>query len=98
MLVAVEDVRRGKPDPEGFLAAARRLGAPPARCVVFEDAAAGLMAAAAAGMTAVAIVPGAGPAPGPAWITAPDHRATTVSVVDDGLLVSIALRSARAGG
>ncbi|MEU2792170.1 HAD-IA family hydrolase [Streptomyces sp. NPDC007100] len=54
-LIAVDDVTRGKPDPEPFLLAARRLGVDPARCVVFEDAPAGLAAGRAAGMTTVAL-------------------------------------------
>ena len=44
-LVAAEDVSRGKPDPEVFLAAAHNLGASPDRCVVVEDAEAGIEAA-----------------------------------------------------
>lgn len=44
-----------KPDPEIFLLAAQRLGVEPARCVVFEDAAAGVEAALAAGMKCVGI-------------------------------------------
>ena len=43
------DVTRGKPDPQVFLLAAERLGLPPARCVVVEDAPAGVAAAKAAG-------------------------------------------------
>ncbi len=54
-VVASEDVRRGKPDPEGFLLAARRLGADPAACTVFEDSAAGVRAGKAAGMRVVAL-------------------------------------------
>ncbi|MDJ0463240.1 HAD family hydrolase [Streptomyces sp. H27-C3] len=54
-LIAADDVTRGKPDPEPFLLAARRLGVDPARCVVFEDAPAGLQAGRAAGMTTVAL-------------------------------------------
>ncbi|MFJ3880719.1 HAD-IA family hydrolase [Streptomyces sp. NPDC090077] len=54
-LVTAEDVTRGKPDPEPFLLAARRLGVDPARCVVFEDAPAGLAAGRAAGMRTVAL-------------------------------------------
>ena len=54
-VVTGDDVRRGKPDPEVFLAAAARLGADPARCVVFEDAAAGVEAARAGGMRCVAV-------------------------------------------
>ncbi|MET7680836.1 HAD-IA family hydrolase [Streptomyces sp. NPDC005423] len=55
VLVVAEDVTRGKPDPEPYLLAARRLGTDPARCVVFEDAPAGLRAGRAAGMTTVAL-------------------------------------------
>jgi HAD superfamily hydrolase (TIGR01509 family) len=47
------EVDRGKPAPDLFLLAASRLGVDPARCMVFEDAPAGVMAAKAAGMTAV---------------------------------------------
>jgi sugar-phosphatase len=56
LLVAADDVRRGKPDPEAFLLAAERLGAEPRRCVVFEDAPSGLTAAQAARMRTVALV------------------------------------------
>jgi sugar-phosphatase len=45
-----DDVRRGKPDPEGFLMAARVLGVEPEEALVFEDSRAGLLAARAAGM------------------------------------------------
>ncbi|OKH98297.1 phosphatase [Streptomyces sp. CB02923] len=54
-LIAADDITRGKPDPEPFLLAARRLGVDPADCVVFEDAPAGLQAGRAAGMTTVAL-------------------------------------------
>jgi beta-phosphoglucomutase len=50
------DVTRGKPDPQVFLLAAKRLGVPPARCVVVEDALPGLQAAHAAGMKAVGLI------------------------------------------
>jgi beta-phosphoglucomutase len=55
-VVTGADVRRGKPDPQVFLLAAQRLGAPPARCVVVEDAPVGVAAAHAAGMRAVAVL------------------------------------------
>jgi sugar-phosphatase len=55
VLVAAEDVRRGKPDPDVYLRAAERLGTPPSRCLVVEDAPAGLEAARAAGITALAL-------------------------------------------
>jgi HAD superfamily hydrolase (TIGR01509 family) len=50
-----EEVRQVKPAPDLFLLAAARLGAPPARCVVFEDSPNGIRAARAAGMKCVAI-------------------------------------------
>lgn len=53
--VSAEDVRHGKPDPEVFLTAASRLGVPPSRCVVVEDAAAGVEAARRAGMRSVGV-------------------------------------------
>ncbi|WP_369213282.1 HAD family hydrolase [Streptomyces flavofungini] len=53
--VSAEDVERGKPAPDVFLAAAALLGTAPADCVVFEDAAPGAAAAHAAGMRCVAI-------------------------------------------
>jgi HAD superfamily hydrolase (TIGR01509 family) len=54
-LVAEEDASKGKPDPEGFLVAAERLGIAPACCVVIEDAPAGLRAARAGGMRAIGV-------------------------------------------
>ena len=54
-IVPVEDLRHGKPDPEVFLKAAERVGIPPARAVVFEDAPVGVQAAKAAGMVAVGV-------------------------------------------
>jgi HAD superfamily hydrolase (TIGR01509 family) len=54
-IASVEDIRRGKPDPEVFLVAARKAGANPARTVVFEDAVVGIQAAKAAGMRAVGV-------------------------------------------
>lgn len=55
LLIAADDITRGKPDPEPYLLAAEKLGVDPARCVVFEDAPAGLQAGRAAGMTTVAL-------------------------------------------
>jgi beta-phosphoglucomutase family hydrolase len=52
-VVCVEDYARGKPFPDPFLEAARRLKVPPADCVVFEDSMLGVEAAAAAGMECV---------------------------------------------
>jgi len=54
-VVAREDCRRGKPDPEPYLRAAGVLGLSPPRCVVVEDAPGGVRAAKAAGMACVAV-------------------------------------------
>lgn len=53
--VSADEVPHGKPAPDVFLEAARRLGADPAHCVVLEDAAPGAAAAHAAGMRCIAI-------------------------------------------
>ncbi len=54
-IVSGDDVTRSKPAPDIFLEGARRLGVPPSRCLVIEDTTAGLRAAAAAGMRAIAV-------------------------------------------
>jgi HAD superfamily hydrolase (TIGR01509 family) len=54
-VVSAEDVTRGKPDPQVFLTAASRLGSPPARSIVVEDAAAGVEAARRAGMPSIGV-------------------------------------------
>lgn len=53
--VSSEEVPRGKPAPDVFLEAARRLGVEPERCVAIEDSANGLRSAHAAGMRVIAI-------------------------------------------
>jgi len=54
-LASLEDITRGKPDPQVFLVAAAKAGAEPARSVVLEDAPVGIQAAKAAGMYAVGL-------------------------------------------
>jgi beta-phosphoglucomutase family hydrolase len=54
-VVGAEDVKHGKPAPDVFLEAARRIGVAPAHCIVFEDADNGVIAAKAAGMAYVDI-------------------------------------------
>lgn len=53
ILITAEDLRRGKPDPEGYRRAAAELGQEPADCVVVEDAVSGIVAARAAGVRIV---------------------------------------------
>ena len=55
IVVSVQDVMHGKPAPDIFLRAAQLLGVAPGTCCVIEDSAAGVTAARAAGMTAIAI-------------------------------------------
>jgi sugar-phosphatase len=55
VLVAAEDVERGKPAPDPFLLGARKLGVLPADCLVFEDTLAGLQSAQAAGMASIVV-------------------------------------------
>jgi len=55
VLITADDVTQGKPHPEPYLVAAYRLGLEAEKCVVFEDSPAGLEAAHAAGMQAVAL-------------------------------------------
>ena len=54
-IVSADDVRRGKPDPEVFLTAASRVGASPGRCIVVEDAVAGVQGARSAGMKSIGV-------------------------------------------
>jgi beta-phosphoglucomutase-like phosphatase (HAD superfamily) len=74
---SAEDEDAGKPHPAVFLTAAAKLGAPPRRCLVWEDAPAGVLAAKAASMTCIAV-----PEPGQG-----DHPAFGVAdLVVDSLL------------
>jgi len=54
-LVTYEDVLRGKPDPQVYLLAGERAGVPPDRCVVLEDAVAGVEGAKRAGMACLGV-------------------------------------------
>ena len=56
VLVGADDVREGKPSAEGYLRAAERLGVDARRCVVFEDAPAGIQAGQAAGATVIGLL------------------------------------------
>jgi beta-phosphoglucomutase len=54
-IVSAEDVHRGKPDPEVYLMAASRVGVPPERCIVVEDAVAGVEGARRGGMRSIGV-------------------------------------------
>ena len=54
-IVGEEDAEKGKPDPEGFLVAAKRVGIEPEQCVVIEDAPAGIEGGKAAGMRCIGV-------------------------------------------
>jgi HAD superfamily hydrolase (TIGR01509 family) len=73
--VSSEEVARGKPSPDVYLAASAGLRADPARCVGIEDSSNGLRAAAAAGMTVVAV-------PNPHYPPAPDALALAAATVE----------------
>jgi len=85
--VAADDVMEGKPHPEPFLTAARMLGVPPQRCLIFEDSPSGGRAASAAGAAVVAVGHSE-------WDQEPHARIMDLSGVsvrdgEDSLLVSI---------
>ena len=54
-IVSAEDVQRGKPNPEVYLLAASRLGVPAERCIVVEDAKAGIEGARRAGIRSIGV-------------------------------------------
>ena len=55
LVLAREDVKNPKPDPEIYLLAAHKLNAPPAECLVIEDSATGVQAALSAGMNVIGL-------------------------------------------
>jgi len=57
VVLGSEDYKQGKPAPDPFLEAARRLAVAPEKCLVFEDSATGIAAADAAGMKSVLVPP-----------------------------------------
>lgn len=58
VVISEGDAPRGKPDPQGYLLAAERLGVSPAECVVLEDAPGGVQAAKQAGMRCIGVARG----------------------------------------
>ena len=90
VLVCADEISRGKPDPEGYLTAAQRLGKLAAECVVIEDTPAGLEAARAAGMQSIGI---AGTYPAPA-LTMADLVVSSLSALPGELIDRVISRGA----
>jgi sugar-phosphatase len=79
VLVTADDVARSKPHPDGYLAAAARLGVAPSACVVIEDAPAGIESARAAGMPVIGIT-----------TTFPRERLACDCCIDDFRVMAVA--------
>jgi len=86
VFVTAEDVTAGKPDPQGYAAAAARLGLPPAEFVVLEDSASGIAAGTAAGCSVLGIGEAALHTPAPAVV----RDLLGASWTADGLLLPAA--------
>ncbi len=84
--VSTEEVPRGKPAPDGYLAATAQLGVDPRACVAVEDSSNGLRSAHAAGMRVIAVPhPRYPPAPDAlalAWRVVPDLDSLTVAAIE----------------
>ncbi|WP_331723612.1 MULTISPECIES: HAD-IA family hydrolase [unclassified Streptomyces] len=88
-LVTVDDITHHKPHPEPFLLAAERLGVAPARCVVVEDAPAGLTSGRAAGMKTIALTRTHQAHELDADATVADLTAVSVRVTATGLEITV---------
>lgn len=85
--VTVEDVRRGKPNPDAYRLAAARLSVEAERCIVFEDSRSGVQAAVAAGAACVGVGPEGAEAPllaRGAIVVIPDFAPGSVRIADSG--------------
>lgn len=86
VMITAEDVQAGKPDPAGYILAAKRLGLEPRDCLIFEDATVGIQAAEAAG-AALMIITTTHPHPlETAHATLASYEAISVNVESDGQL------------
>ncbi|MEB2652811.1 HAD-IA family hydrolase [Pseudomonas siliginis] len=86
VMITAEDVKAGKPDPAGYLLAAKKLGVEPADCLIFEDATVGIQAAEAAGAALMIITTTHQHPIETAHATLASYDAIGVSVGADGLL------------
>jgi HAD superfamily hydrolase (TIGR01509 family) len=85
IVMSSEEVRQGKPAPDVYLEAARRLGVAPSECAAVEDSSAGLRAATAAGMRVVAI-PNRHYPPAPDAVAAADVVVTEINSLTAGVV------------
>jgi beta-phosphoglucomutase-like phosphatase (HAD superfamily) len=81
VVVSSDEVAHGKPEPDVYLEAARRLGVPPGKCLVVEDSVNGVRAGVAAGMTVV-LVPNASMPPAPGAAAAAHHVLPSLRELD----------------
>ena len=97
VLVGADDVVIGKPDPEGYLAAAAALGVAVADCLVVEDAPAGIAAGLSSGARVLAVQTSHKPAElADAHYSVPDLRSVSVSVMPDGVRITLGVEGERA--
>lgn len=94
LLVCSDDVSAGKPDPEGYLSAARMLGINPRACVVFEDVPAGIAAGHASGAQVIQVSGTQGATSPLAVARINDYRQVTLA--DHGTVYSLAIRASTA--
>lgn len=87
LVVTADDVTRGKPDPEPYVLGARRLGVDPARCLVVEDAAAGLVSGRDAGAATLGLATQSPAEVLEADVVVPHLGAVRFEVVDGGVRV-----------
>ncbi len=90
VFIGAEDVSRGKPDPEGYLEAARRLGVEARDCLVVEDAPAGLEAGRNAGAPVLAVATTLPPHELDAWDWLPDLSSVSFTRAGEVLVLRVA--------
>jgi sugar-phosphatase len=86
VMITAEDVKAGKPDPAGYLLAAKRLGLEPRDCLIFEDATVGIQAAEAAGAALMIITTTHQHPLETAHATLASYAAVSVKIDSDGQL------------
>lgn len=96
LIVPIDEIRSGKPDPEGFLYAAAQLGVAPEECIVFEDSRPGVDAGLSAGMQVVALLTTHSPEQLRHWPLIVDFRDADVGTKDDSLRIYLRNRSRKA--